>query len=599
MPSRSRLLFTFALTCITPLLILSVFNYLYVQRNTETLLAQDLDDELHDTVTQFDTAIHDRERELQLLAAGPLKEYLRSTPAQREASSPNLITSLPTTFAAVGLFGSDRKPIFFAETNAGSWTSRSKDFIPDAISPDERVWNGHINEVYESLMHVARFGDVWRCTLPVVVEGANSSQPTRGALVADIHIDTVLATLDHSDNTREMIVLDEQQKLVYDRNAALRNQPLITALPARAPFGQMMVSKAPGRERYLLSDGHLWLTVHQPLKENLWLAISGDLTLVGRGGRRAGLIGIVLSLLLGLTAAAIITALYLRNTKSLDRVTASVAAIAEGNLDEEVLLRSSDDMRGLADNVNRMTERMREQLAKEAETRQFDSFARLSAMLAHDLKNAIEGLSLMVGNMEKHFDNPTFRADAIEALTLSTEKLRQLVTRLSNPVHTLSGEFKMPKPTDLVPLLQRVVREIAEPVRERHKIVVDLPRSLFAMVDSERMEKVMENLVLNAIEAMNATTGTLTITAGPTDDGKVFFSVSDTGPGISADFIQHKLFHAFATTKPRGVGLGLYTCREVVRANNGSIEVKSELGSGTTFRVVLASAPSPVRTTFT
>src|SRR4051794_16445470 len=501
MPSRSRLLLTFALTCITPLLVLSVFNYFYVQRNTETLLAQDLDDELHETVAQFANAIHDRERELQLLAAGPLKEYLRSEPAQREASGPNLVSSLPTTYAAVGLFGSDRAPVFFAEKNAGSWASRSKDFIPDAIVPDERVWNGNANEVYGSLTQVARFGDVWRCTVPVVIEGMNLTQPTRGALVADIHIDALVAGLDQSDDTREMIVLDEQQKLVYDRNAALRNQPLITALPALAPFGRLMVSNASGKEKHRTANGHLWLTVHQPLKENLWLAVSGDLTLVGRSGRRSSLIGIVVSLLLGLAAAAIITALYLRNAKSLDRVTASVAAIAEGNLDESVLLRSSDDMRGLADNVNRMTQRLREQLAKEAESRQFDSFARLSSMLAHDLKNAIEGLSLMVGNMEKHFDNPTFRADAVQALTMSTEKLRQLVTRLSNPVHTLSGEFKMPKPTDLVPLLQRVVRQIAEPVRGRHQIVVEVPRSLFAMVDGERIEKVMENLVLNAVEA--------------------------------------------------------------------------------------------------
>lgn len=598
MPSRSRLLLTFALTCITPLLILSVFNFFYVQRNTEALLEQDLNAELQDTATQFGNALHDRERELRMLAGGPVKEYFRSDAAQRATSAANLVTSLPTTFAAVGLFDGDRKPIFFAETNAGSWTSRSKDFIPEAIVPDERVWKGNTNEVYESLMHVARFGDVWRCTLPVIIEGVNTAQPTRGALVADIHIDGVLAALDHSDTTRQMIVVDEQEKLVYDRNAALRNQPLVTALPALAPFGRLMVSNSAGTEKHRDANGHMVLTVHRPLKENLWLAISGDLTLIGRGGRLTGLIGIALSLLLGLTAAAIITALYLRNAKSLDRVTASVAAIAQGNLDEEVLLRSSDDMRGLADNLNRMTERMREQLAKEAETRQFDSFARLSAMLAHDLKNAIEGLSLMVGNMEKHFDNPTFRADAIAALTLSTEKLRQLVTRLSNPVHTLSGEFKMPKPTDLVPLLQRVVKQIAEPVHERHKIVVDLPRSLFAMVDGERIERVMENLTLNAVEAMNETAGTLTITAGPTDDGKVFFAVSDTGPGITDEFIQQKLFHAFATTKPRGVGLGLYTCREVVRANNGSIEVKSELGSGTTFRVVLASAPSPARTTF-
>jgi signal transduction histidine kinase len=59
---------------------------------------------------------------------------------------------------------------------------------------------------------------------------------------------------------------------------------------------------------------------------------------------------------------------------------------------------------------------------------------------------------------------------------------------------------------------------------------------------------------------------------------------------MSQRFIEEKLFHPFATTKKRGVGLGLYTCREVVVANGGSITVNSRLGVGTNFRVVLPSA---------
>jgi signal transduction histidine kinase len=82
----------------------------------------------------------------------------------------------------------------------------------------------------------------------------------------------------------------------------------------------------------------------------------------------------------------------------------------------------------------------------------------------------------------------------------------------------------------------------------------------------------------------------LSVAAGPAEDGKVFFSVSDTGDGMSASFIERQLFRPFSTTKKRGVGLGLYTCREVVRANGGTIEVESREGAGTTFRVVLPSA---------
>jgi signal transduction histidine kinase len=122
-----------------------------------------------------------------------------------------------------------------------------------------------------------------------------------------------------------------------------------------------------------------------------------------------------------------------------------------------------------------------------------------------------------------------------------------------------------------------------------HDGVIDLPPSLVAVADEERIEKVVENLALNAIEAMGAKKGLLTVKAGPAEMGFVFFSVSDTGSGMTEEFQRTRLFRPFATTKPKGVGLGLYTCRELVRALGGRIEVESRRGSGTCFRIVLPS----------
>jgi signal transduction histidine kinase len=272
-------------------------------------------------------------------------------------------------------------------------------------------------------------------------------------------------------------------------------------------------------------------------------------------------------------------------------VTEDLSAIAKGELDRRIILQSSDDARGLADNINVVTERLRIQIAREEESRQFESFVRLSAMLTHDLKNAIEGLSLTVANMERHFDNPQFRIDAMKGLTSATDKLKALVARLARPLTSLSGEHKRPQNVDLIPILQRVIAMTAEPLRSKHKIVTRLPPSLFALVDAARIEEVMENLVLNALEAMTDKGGTLTIEAGTTPTGAPMFLVNDTGRGMSRTFIEHRLFRPFSTTKNTGIGLGLYTCREVIKASAGSIEVDSVEGAGTTFRVVLPSLP--------
>ena len=306
--------------------------------------------------------------------------------------------------------------------------------------------------------------------------------------------------------------------------------------------------------------------------------------------RRNGWIGLLTALLLASLSGWMLSRQWGHQARGIERVSESVEAFAKGELDRPIELQSSDDLRPLAENLGLMTKQLREQLAREAETRQFQSFVRLSAVLTHDLKNAIEALSLTVGNMERHFDDKEFRADAMKSLTGCTDNLRALVSRLSNPVATLSGEHKRPQPANLIPMLRRVISVTAEPVSDKHEIKIDLPESLFALVDLTRMEKVVENLIINGREAMTKESGTLSIAAGTTDDGKPFFSVSDTGEGMSRRFIEEKLFHPFATTKKRGVGLGLYTCREVVVANGGSITVNSRLGVGTTFRVVLPSA---------
>lgn len=308
--------------------------------------------------------------------------------------------------------------------------------------------------------------------------------------------------------------------------------------------------------------------------------------------RRNGWIGLAAALLLATLSAWLLSRYWGRQARGIERVSEGVEAIAQGALDHRIDLQSSDSLRPLADNLGLMTQQLREQIARETETRQFQSFVRLSAVLTHDLKNAIEALSLTVGNMERHFDNREFRADAMKSLTACTDNLRALVARLSNPVATLSGEHKRPQPVDLGPMLRRVISMIAEPFSGKHEIKVNLPETLFALVDGERMEKVVENLIINAREAMTRERGTLSILAATTDDGKPFFSVSDTGEGMSQRFINERLFRPFATTKKRGVGLGLYTCREVVVANGGSITVASQEGVGTTFKVVLPPARS-------
>jgi signal transduction histidine kinase len=621
-----------------PLLLLSIVSFRHQTQTTDDLLGANLEDELANASSNFANLVGARKHELMALAESPVRDWvlvasgrkpdvsssayqLSSLPAA-EAGSPgsyvssDVVSKTKTAvgalliyqryYASISGYDSARRLLFVAEPEPGKPEGvnfRTTNFLPSQTLIDEQIWKS-VDRTPRCVVIVNESnGATLRCSAPL--QTAQTPASERGVLVAILKLDSLVseaagswdshstsdATTGAQSSSRIVTVLDTSGRIVYHTNDALKYQPVSTALPSFTTIAGAMMSGQRGSGIFTSTNGDKWLAAYGPLGANgLSLAVASNYSLTAHGARVGGWLGIGLSLFIGFAIALLLTFYYQRKTQSLELVTQSVAAIAGGKLDQELLLRSSDEMRLLADSVNVMTEKMREQIAREAEARQFESFVKLSALLTHDLKNAIEGLSLMVSNMERHFDNPKFRADAMRALTGAADKLRGLVARLSNPVNTLSGEFKMPRPTDLVPLLRRVLAQLADPLRDTLEIEARLPLSLMAMADSERIEKVMENLVLNAVEAMDRKSGKLTVEAGTLDGAKVFFQVSDTGVGMSPGFIKQRLFHPFATTKSRGVGLGLYTCREVVRANGGTIAVESKEGSGTTFRVVLASA---------
>jgi signal transduction histidine kinase len=104
-------------------------------------------------------------------------------------------------------------------------------------------------------------------------------------------------------------------------------------------------------------------------------------------------------------------------------------------------------------------------------------------------------------------------------------------------------------------------------------------------VDPEQIQKVITNLILNANEAL-ANGGEIRVTTEQRE-GWIVLSVNDNGCGMSKEFIEKSLFHPFKTTKKQGMGIGLFHSKMIVEAHKGRIEVESEEGKGSTFKVML------------
>ena len=572
---RPKPFLTYFAFCAIPLLLFAGLNYWNGLRSVDSTIGTIVQDDLNFFHVAVDNIIRDKESAILGLTMAPDIQRVVADKNGAEISRRYSLPNLEGYFQSLTLFDRDREALPFRIANSPP---------ADSPPPDQRVWGLQGNVLLDKL---GSTNATVEYTAPIHDENGTNNM---GALVGVLDLNSVFSTAARaleSSKRSTVVVLDRSGKVIYHSDRTLKSAPL----PGFESISNAMTANASGVGQFSSPSGSYTVAYSPIPRLNVAVAVARNRSAFLSGVHRWGIANLLLALLAALVAAFVLERHVQRRTAGIAQVTEDLSAIAKGELDRRIILKSSDDARGIADNINVVTERLRAQIAREEESRQFESFVRLSAMLTHDLKNAIEALSLTVGNMERHFDNPQFRADALKGLTGATDKLKALVARLAKPVSSLSGEHKRPTNVDLVPILKRVVAMTAEPLRSKHKIVTRLPASLFALADATRIEEVIENLVLNALEAMVDAGGTLTIEAAETSSGAPMFSISDTGRGMSRSFVDTRLFRPFSTTKKTGIGLGLYTCREVIRASGGSIEVDSLEGAGTTFRVVLPSVP--------
>lgn len=505
---------------------------------------------------------------------------------------------------AVTFINSNKQALIRLDRSADGkgYTVQTTDLLSSHARHEESVWAARTSEVLSSPMSEESYGAVLRLTAPVFdPAAAEGGAAPAGAIVAEVRLGEVVREAGEASMTegpaaglvrRSVVALDNMgDTVVYHTNGALMHRSASNAMLDFAEVATRMKAGGSGSGFYEATEGGTQLAAFRQVEGlNLSVAASEDYAGALRPVRRAALIGGGFALLASLAGAALLFFIAARETRGIGRVARSASAVAAGDLDQRIEVSHSGETRELAENFNAMTERLRELIAREAESRQFASFMRISAMVSHDLKNAIAGLSMLVSNMEKQFHREEFRADAIESLREATEKLKRTVARLSEPAKSLSGEYRIAsRPVDLVPVIRRVLAVNAEPTRPLNEIEARIPDQLIVTVEPERVENVVENLVINALEAMGAKGGRLTVEAGKLDSDYVFFSVADTGVGMTPEFVKTRLYRPFATTKNKGIGLGLFTCREVVEAHGGRLEVESSLGAGTRFRVVLPS----------
>ena len=231
-------------------------------------------------------------------------------------------------------------------------------------------------------------------------------------------------------------------------------------------------------------------------------------------------------------------------------------------------------------------------------SREMASFHKLSSFVLHDLKNSVSMLSMVIKNTETNWDNQEFQKDMLIAISNAVTKIKSLISRISTLPEKLEPRRQMVQINDII---KTVIKEAKIEQFDHIELKDDFQKLPLIAVDAEKIQKVIENLVINAIEALpkggrlqivtrlvkhhpdvDSGNGTL-----KSENSFAEIEISDTGVGMSEEFIQTRLFKPFQTTKKKGLGIGLYHCKEIITAHGGTIKVRSQLNEGTNFRIVI------------
>jgi putative PEP-CTERM system histidine kinase len=228
------------------------------------------------------------------------------------------------------------------------------------------------------------------------------------------------------------------------------------------------------------------------------------------------------------------------------------------------------------------------QLADElASAKELEAFHEVSTFVIHDLKNLTNTLSLMVQNAQKHFDKPAFRSEALRSLIQIVEKLKSFVSRLSGFSKRISPN---PSPSDLNSLIVETLRTLDGAITA--EVVNTLSPLPPMMIDRDQFKAALTNLLINAQEAITATTRKGAIRINTRHENQwIILSIADNGRGMSSDFIEQQLFKPFRTTKSLGLGIGLFQTQKIVEAHGGTIDVQSQEDVGTEIDIRLPAVP--------
>ena len=229
--------------------------------------------------------------------------------------------------------------------------------------------------------------------------------------------------------------------------------------------------------------------------------------------------------------------------------------------------------------VKKRTKQLEQTQVKLVKSERLAAIGELAGMVGHDLRNPLSGIKNSTYILKKKGREITEaqNQEMLEIIDNCVNYSNKIVNDLldySREIHLELQELSVDK------LLAQAIAMMAIP--KNVDIQVSVPYQQTIEVDPEKIERVLINLIKNAMDAMQ-NVGKISIDSKEVDN-LLEISFTDTGMGISDDLLP-KLFSPLVTTKAQGMGFGLAICKRIIEAHGGTIKVKTAIGKGTTFTI--------------
>jgi len=269
-----------------------------------------------------------------------------------------------------------------------------------------------------------------------------------------------------------------------------------------------------------------------------------------------------------------------------------IALVSEGNLNVAVSFsKRNDEIGDLGRNFNFMMQQLRESRAEiellhrtqMSRAEHLATLGELAAGLAHEIRNPLAGIAGVIEIIGRDLPSTSPARAVVKDVRQEIAQINRILTDLLETARPHPPQVRQSNLNTTVEHAVMLARQqvLSKPIKIELQQAPDLPE---VEHDSDQIHQVLLNLLLNAVQAIEAE-GTVRVEIGSRDDCASVV-VSDTGRGITPQNLPN-IFRPFFTTKGHGTGLGLSLARRIVEEHHGRIEVSSVVGKGSKFEVIL------------